>query len=169
MEHLSSKIILIFYLSVLLLGCSSPTKREQSERKADSAKIKSSLPLESRQDTLGVMFDNKKPFEVLSLKVVPIYTTFFTDSLECQEWGMSIQTFSKVIKNSRSISGTEQDLAFANHSCGILGQLQQGGQHFEIELNAGAWMYIRCRDTTLLFGDFNRIDTKYFLSGPNLD
>ena len=167
MKHLSFKIFYYFSLYCLLLGCNYPTIHKVNEVKIDSIAIKDSSTLKSLKDSLGLMFDNRKAFEILSSKVEPVYTTFFEDSLECKGWDLSRQILTRIINNSRPISGTEQDLAFANHSCGIYAKLRQGYQYYEIEINAGSWMYIKCRDTTLLFGDFNRADEKYFLSGPN--
>lgn len=155
LEYLKLNSIFLCLLCSLFVSCSSPTTQKETSNAA--------------KDSLGIMFDNQKPFEIQSLKTLRVYTTFFEDSLECKEWTISKEALSRIIKNSQPISGTEQDLAFANHSCAVSARVLQANKYFEIELNGGAWMYITCRDTTLLFGDFNKLDSSYFLSVPVSD
>jgi len=150
--------------------CSSETDRQKQEVKAtqppDHQQAVKDLP--STKKHLGELFDNNRSFEIISIANGTTAAFTFPDTTECKGWTISKKQLHQIIRNSTSISGTTWDLAFGFHSCIISGELLQVQQKFEFELNAGSWMYIRCRDTTLLLGDYNKGDRKYFLSSPEI-
>jgi hypothetical protein len=122
----------------------------------------------SSRKNLGELFDNRQSFEIISFVKGTTSAFSFTDTSECKDWIISKKHLSQIISNSESITGTTWDLAFDFHSCIITGELLQARQRFEFEINAGSWMWIRCRDTALLLGYYNNADRKYFLSSPEI-
>lgn len=113
---------------------------------------------------LGRMFNNKIPFQVISaIKETTDKYTGDDDITECKSWNLTEVDIIRVIKNSENIDGTTWDLAFAFTSCELNGQLKQNNEIFSYSINAGSWFRIACRDTVMLFGNFNKRDRKYFL------
>jgi hypothetical protein len=162
------EIITLLLVIFLLPFCSSDANRQKKAAKhsqqPDSQQgIK---VLSHRKSKLGELFDNSQSFEIISFENGTTSAFTFTDTIECKGWTISKNQLYKIIQNSTPISGTTWDLAFGFHSCIITGELLQAQEKFEFELNGGSWMYIKCRDTTLLLGDYNKADREYFLSSP---
>ena len=165
------EITILLGLALLSPFCSSKTDRQKEADKPtqqpDSHQIVKSSP--SIEKNLGELFYNSRAFEIISFANATTTAFTFPDTTECKGWTISKNQLHKIIQNSVPISGTTQDLAFGFHSCIISGVLVQAQQKFEFELNAGSWLYIKCQDTTLLLGDFKKMDRKYFLSSPEID
>jgi hypothetical protein len=164
------KLTIILALVLLMASCSSDTNRKKEEVKPvlQSDTIQKIKKLPSSRKNLGELFDNRQSFEIISFVKGTTSAFSFTDTTECKDWAISKKHLSEIIRNSESIAGITWDLAFNFHSCIITGELLQAKQKFEFEINAGSWMWIRCRDTALLLGDYNKADRKYFLSSPEI-
>ncbi len=80
----------------------------------------------------------------------------------CSGWTISGESLYKVIKHSKLISGTEWDLCFDVLPCVIKGQLKQNGQLYQFEVNGGSWLYLKSKDMTVILGDYDNDDKKYF-------
>ncbi len=165
------ELTILLVLTLLSPFCSSETDRQMEAIKPtpqpDSHHVVNSSP--SIKNNLGELFDNSRAFEIISFANATTTAITFPDTSECKGWKISKNQLHKIIQNSVPISGTTLDLAFGFHSCIISGELVQAQQKFEFELNAGSWLHIQCQDTTLLLGDFNKMDRKYFLSSPEID
>jgi hypothetical protein len=154
-------------LSILAFNCGSDTT--QPKQTSDTVtKHLDTLPkveqVASKKDSLGNMFYNKQPFEIISLKKgVTLQYTGPDDTSACNKWAISKKELYSIIRNSSPITGTTWDLAFAFSTCIIEGQIRQQEQLFNYSLNAGSWFHIECRDTALLFGNYEKQDRKYFL------
>ncbi len=166
------KLISVFILVVLLILHSSGFIYQEDVRVFESlnysGKQRSTISETSdlRGDSLGKHFDNKAPFDILSLVKGISTVTTDNDSIKCTTWNISKKELQKIILNCHLISGTEWDLSYDNLICVINAQIKQNGQRFKLELNAGAWMYLHCQDTVLIYGDDNKSDKNYFLSFP---
>lgn len=122
----------------------------------------SSIPTRNH---LGIMFQHSEPFEIVSFhKGVTLEYTGPDDISDCKKWKIRKENLPLIFKNSERIDGTTWDLAFAFTTCIVDGQIKQKDQLFEYSLNAGSWFRITCRDTSLLYGNFNKGDRKYFLA-----
>jgi len=112
-----------------------------------------------------ILFDNNKPFAIInSNKAITKESTGYPDTNACKNWNIFKGDLQKIIKGFKKIGGTEWDLTFEVLPCIIKGQLKQNKQNYNFEINAGAWMYVHCRDTVLIFGNFKKQNEKYFLS-----
>ncbi len=130
------------------------TKRQRSDSGASV----------SKKNHLGITFLQNEPFEVVSFnRGVTLEYTGPDDTTDCKQWNIKKEDLPVVFKNSEPIDSTTWDLAFAFTTCVVNGQLKQKDQLFDYSLNAGSWFRVTCRDTSLLFGDFNKKDRKYFL------
>ncbi len=112
-------------------------------------------------------FDKNKPFIILNSKRGITKQSSATDTLECKGWKIPKNVLPGIIKNSKSINGTELDLTFEVLPCIVDGQLKQNGQVYKFEINAGSWMYIYSSDSTIILGNFKKMDEKYFLVPPD--
>jgi hypothetical protein len=150
--------------------CASNSTQEKQQKEniqlPDSSKANEPQATINSKDSLGKLFDNKKPFEILSLVKGLSSMSTDDDTSKCTKWKLTKNQIEQIIKHSNAINGTELDLAFENLACILTGQLLQGEEKFNYNLNAGSWMYISCRDTTLIFGNDVKADRKYFLSPP---
>lgn len=159
---------------MVLISCDENSTSEVSS--TDSATIvktnsridsMSSIP---KRNQLGIIFYHIEPFEIVSFhRGVTLEYTGEDDTSVCKNWKIKKEDLPIIIKNSEPIGGTTWDLAFEFMTCVVDGQIKQKGQLFEYSLNAGSWFRIRCRDTSLLFGDFNKTDKKFFLESAYLD
>ena len=111
------------------------------------------------------LFDNKKSFTIInSHKAITKESTAYPDTNACGNWNIPKIDLPKIIKGLKKIGGAEWDLSFEVLPCIIKGQLKQNNQNYYFEINAAAWMYVHCRDTVLIFGNFKKQNEKYFLS-----
>ena len=112
------------------------------------------------------VFNNNEPFRIIHSSRGITDQSSAKDTGDCNGWTISNKALAKIIKNSRSISGTEWDLGFSVLPCIIKGQLIQNGNGFDFEVNGGSWFYLKSADTTLIFGNFKKEDEKYFIVKP---
>jgi hypothetical protein len=87
----------------------------------------------------------------------------------CSGWSISEKNLYKIIRHSKPIGGTEWDLSFDYLPCVIKGQLKQKGRLYDFEINAGSWLYLKSKDTTVIWSDYNSADRKYFSQRPMRD
>ena len=112
-------------------------------------------------------FNNNKPFTILSSKREITKQSSATDTVTCKGWTISHKNLSNIIHNSKRINGTEWDLTFEVLPCIITGKLRQNKQIFKFEINAGSWIYIISKKTTIILGDYKKSDEKFFIIRPN--
>ena len=112
-------------------------------------------------------FNNNKPFTILNSKRGITNQSSALDTVSCKGWIISHKNLSNIIHNSKRISGTEWDLTFAVLPCIITGKLKQNKQIFKFEINAGSWIYIISKKTTIILGDYKKSDEKFFLIQPD--
>jgi len=174
MKRILFQLATISMLSVVFSYCTADSNKSKSKSKIDSSSSKlignqtGNLPNKLDTSTLGIMFFNNQPFEIISLKKgVTLVFTGPDDTSACKDWSIPKKDLYSIIKNSESIEGTTWDLGFAFTTCIIDGQIKQAGQLFNYSINAGSWFSIECRDTSLLFGNYKKTDRKYFLKSPS--
>jgi len=167
MNPLIFRYFLYLPFSVTALMCSSNLNQKEPELAFlvvhDSTSV---TKPKFASDSLGKSFDNQKAFEILSLRKHISSASSDPDTTKCSSWKLSKRQLLQIIKHSKEISGTEWDLGYEHLRCIIKGQLLQNGKKFNYTLNAGSWMWLQSRDTTVLFGNENKADEKYFLSSP---
>lgn len=172
MKHLLIERIVISTLSTFCWYCTSNSNKGHQDSAIDASIQYGDDSVETQRiktakDSLGTMFYNDKPFEILSLrKEVTLRYTGPDDTSKCKDWNLSKNEITSIIKNSEPIDGTYWDLAFAFTTCEINGELKQRGQVFNYSLNGGSWFHITCRDTSMIFGDLKQSHRKYFLKAP---
>jgi hypothetical protein len=143
---------------------SSPNQKESEPTSSVSYDSTSATKPRFASDSLGKSFDNQKTFDILSLQKQISSASTDPETTKCSDWKLSKSQLLTIIKHSKEISGTEWDLSYEHLRCIIKGQLLQNGEKFNYTLNAGSWMLLQSRDTTVLFGNENKADQKYFLS-----
>lgn len=158
------------FLIFLLSGCySSPYSHSHLKKISPIDTVESSaLPQKNRkfQKSLN-LFDNHKPFEILSFTNTFNKNTTDTDTSICGHWILTKNNISEIIKNSTPISGTTWDLSFLVLTCTKSVIVFQNGQKFDMKINAASFFSIYNGDTTVLFGDYNDKDKKYFIVEPD--
>lgn len=113
------------------------------------------------------LFDNKQSFEITSFTNAINKHTTDTDTTKCSSWLLTKSDIEKIIKNSEPIDGTTWDLSFSVFTCIKAVNVVQAGQQFVVEINAASFLSVHNGDTTVLFGDYQKSDRKYFLEHPN--
>ena len=114
-----------------------------------------------------VDFDKNKPFTILNSKRGITKQSSAQDTLACKAWSISQTALSKIIKNCKLINGTEWDLTFDVLPCIITGQIKQNGKIYKFEMNAGSWLNVIANGKSIILGDYNKSDKKFFLSFPD--
>jgi hypothetical protein len=127
---------------------------------------------EKKKDSLNrfvakkAVFHNNEPFQIVHSARGITDQSSAKDTRDCKGWTITNKALTKIIKDSRTISGTEWDLSFSVLPCIVKGELVQNGNGFDFEVNGGSWFYLKSADTTLIFGNFKKEDEKYFLVKP---
>ena len=111
-------------------------------------------------------FNKDSAFQILSSYRSITTQSSAPDTNMCGGWTISKRNLYTVIRHSKLIGGTEWDICFDVLPCIIKGQLKQKGELYHFELNGGSWLYLKSKDTTVILGDYDSDDKKYFLSAP---
>lgn len=162
------------YLPLLLLyfSCQTNSNNQQTANPVAApdtvAKIKPVISGSTPKKSIP-LFNNKQPFEIISIVDTFNMHTTDTDASKCGSWKLDKLAVKKIILHAEPIDGTTWDLAFSVLKCSKLVYVKQYGLPYTIEINAGAYFTVDNADTTVRFGDFNKADLKYFLEGPNGD
>jgi len=114
-------------------------------------------------------FNVDSAFQILSSYRSITKQSSAQDTNMCAGWTISKKNLYKLIKHSKLIGGTEWDLSFDVLPCIMKGQLKQNGKLYHFEVNGGSWLYLKSRDTTVILGDYDTDDQKYFIQGPMPD
>ncbi len=120
----------------------------------------------SGQKITKTAFDKDMPFMLISWKKGITNQSSSTDTLTCTNWRIPKRFIPQIIRHSNYLSGTEWDLTFDVLPCIISGELKQKDKIFKFEINAGSWMYIKSADTTIILGNYQKANQKFFLSKP---
>lgn len=155
---------------LLLFGCHSSSDTESHLKISpisDTTETQTTVKRRNELKKEAKLFDNKQAFEITSFANAINKHTTDTDTMKCSHWRLSKSDIEKVIKNSEPIDGTTWDLSFSVFSCIKTVNVVQAGQQFKVEINAASFLSVSNGDTTVLFGDYNKVDRKYFLEQPN--
>ena len=114
-------------------------------------------------------FNTDSVFQILSSYRSITTESSASDTNMCAGWTISEKNLHKVIRHSKLIGGTEWDICFDFLPCIIKGQLKQNGKLYNFEVNGGSWLYLKSKDTTVILGDYNVADKKYFIQEPMRD
>ena len=114
----------------------------------------------------ATLFNNQQPFKIVSITNDLNKHTTDTGEYKCNNWKLSKGQVEAIVRHSETIDGTTWDLSFLALTCIKSVTIEQKNQIFKIEINAGAYFSVNNGDTTILFGDYNKADRKYFLEGP---
>src|SRR5262249_17284803 len=88
------------------------------------------------------LFDNHKPYSILSIKSTLERNTTDPDTTKCDAWKLSKVAVLRIINNSEPIDGIVWDLSYAVLSCTKTVSVAQSGQKFAIEINAGSFFSV---------------------------
>jgi hypothetical protein len=159
-----------FLWAFLLFGCQSNSDTESPLKTHSVFDTTAALTPGKKTSELkkaARRFDNKQPFEVISFTNAINRHTTDADTTKCSRWTLGKSDIEKLIKNSEPIDGTTWDLSFSVLTCIKSVNVAQAGQQFTVEVNAASFLSVSNGDTTVLFGDYNKADRKYFLEQPN--
>jgi hypothetical protein len=155
-----------FCFILLLISCSdNKSTVRNSVGKDDSLHIRPTNNRFSSSKSVR-LFDNQKPFKLLLTGNRIERNTSDKDTVKCANWTLTSNQVSTIIKNSEPIDGTVWDLAFDFLSCAVYGTIIQDNVEYPFSVNAGSYALINSGDTTIIYGDYQKKDNKYFLSSP---
>lgn len=112
------------------------------------------------------LFNNQEPFTIKHITNTIEKNTTDKDTLKCNRWLPKQKDIISIIKNSKSIDGTQWDFDFEVLACAVHGVIIQNEIEYPFTTNAAAYSLINSGDTTVIFGDYNKQDRKLFLSFP---
>jgi hypothetical protein len=161
-----------FLWFVLLFGCHSNSGTDIKASTLAIADSSKTLTLNNRDSVLKKsvkLFDNHLPFEILSFTNTLEKNTTDTGTSKCRSWTLSKKNILEIIKNAVPIGGTTWDFNFLVLTCTKSVKILQGGQQYDLDINAGSFFWVNNGDTTVLFGDYKKTDRKYFIEEPNND
>lgn len=155
-----------FLLIFAFTSCSDKSENSKSTEQL----LTDSLSLKTK-DTAVIskrvkLFDNKKPFTIISVANRIEQNSTDIDTLKCSSWTLTDKNIYGVIKNSNAIDGTQWDLEFEVLSCSVFGTIIQDSIEYPFMINAGAYFLINSGDTTVIYGDYKKNHKKLFLSFP---
>jgi glucan-binding YG repeat protein len=172
------KLLTIVFLSLGFKSDKSQTfsKGDETNRSVDKAKVfkykkfkqlkRGYRPAEKLRNISKNKFNPDSAFQILSSYRSITTQSSAPDTDMCGGWTISKYHLYSIIKHSRQIDGTEWDLIFDMLPCIIKGQLKQKGALYNFEVNGGSWLYLKSKDTTMILGDYNKNDEKYFIQSP---
>jgi hypothetical protein len=167
---ISPSTLKLFCVIFLFTSCSSKTDQISTVPKdpANTTKSKVDTTLNLRKISIATnQFNNKRPFNIISFQNEIVSNSTGTDTSKCRTWKLTEKNITDIIQHSESIDGTIWDLSFVVLRCGISGILSQDNFEYKFSINAGSFFSISNSDTTLLFGDFVKDHSKYFLAKPD--
>jgi hypothetical protein len=85
----------------------------------------------------------------------------------CKRWTLSKKDILHIFRSSELIGGTEWDLAYAVMPCSYKGEFLMDGKKGNYEVNAGSYVTLVFKDTTIFLGCKSKRNYKYFLEHPN--
>ncbi len=163
-------MIKYFFWTLLLFGCHSNSDTDSHLKISTLSDSASTLTTENKLSELKKstkLFDNHKPFEIVSFTNTLDKHTTDTDTVKCSHWTLTKPDIEKIIKNSEPIDGTTWDLSFLVLTCTKSVSVVQSGQQFKVEINAASFFWVNNGDTSVLFGDYKKSDKKYFIEAPD--
>ena len=125
----------------------------------DGSKFKNPSDIKARL----TYFDKEQPFEIISSKRGITKQSSAKDTNMCQGWGIPQALIPTIVKDCKEISGEDWHHLFSVLPCTVTGQLSQNGQIYKFEINGGSWIYIFCKEKTILLGNFKTENEKYFI------
>lgn len=135
------KSLFYFFIFLVLFSCSRPVKE----------------------------FNIKEDYSILNIKRTIDYQSLTSDTTICKEWYLTKIEIKKIIESAKPVSGPDWHYRFDHMPCQIEGKLQQAGKEFDLSINSGAWFTISSADTTMIFGNFNEENNKFFLSAVSIE
>lgn len=154
-------------LLIVLVGCSdNKTTNQIKDFKSSSDTLQVGATKNKITQPRPRLFDNKEPFQVRTTGNRIETNTTDKDTIKCAKWTLTPQQITTIIKNSEKIDGTVWDLSFDFLSCSVHGTIIQNNVEYPFTVNAGSFALVNSGDTTIIYGDYNKKDVKYFLSSP---
>jgi hypothetical protein len=159
-------IILIFLIS----SCERRNSKDLITDSNETQQTMDSIILKADQDIsddrMDGFFDNLNTFEILDIKKNSNYPSSDNDTTQCLSWTLSISDIKIIIKDSRQINGPEWHHLFGHFPCDIKGHLKQNNEDFEFHINAGSWLTVNSKDTSIYYGSFDPKYKHLFLGQP---
>ena len=150
---------------LLLLSCqgTEPNKldgqNDGSLKTQDDSFSQASLPEQGLP-----IFDKDIEFEITESKASASYPSSAPDTIMCKGWSLTGIAAKRVIKGFEPIDGHLWHYKYDHLPCVVEGQLSQNGKDYKFSINAGSWLTITSKDTTLYFGDEEKEFEKHFMS-----
>lgn len=154
-------------LLVVLVGCSdNKTTNQITEFTSNSNTLQTEATMNKITQPRPRLFDNKKPFQIRMTGNRIETNTTDKETVKCAKWTLTPQQITTIIKNSEEIDGTVWDLSFDFLSCSVDGTIIQNNAEYPFTVNAGSFALVNSGNTTVIYGNYNKKDIKYFLSSP---
>jgi hypothetical protein len=110
------------------------------------------------------LFDNKKDFQIVNARRGITKQSSAMDTLMCRGWGITVENLRTIIRACRTTEQMDWHHEFDVLPCIIHGTIRQDGQDFPFEVNAGSWVYVRCKSKTIILGCYDKRYEQYFVS-----
>ena len=152
--------IAIYLVSIGLLSCTTETTKNQHT---------STIPTVDSLSTSNQkhFFDPTKPFELRAAKRGIDNSASEKDTTICTEWTLTEADVPKILQSGKPISGEEHHHFYYVLPCMMSGIIEQGGQSYNFEMNAGAWFTVYNKDSSSYYGNFNAEIEAYFMMGKD--
>jgi hypothetical protein len=159
MNHIYSGIL------ILLLSCQGKESNILDGQNAASLNAQeNSLTRTSLPEDRETLFDQDLEFEILESKRSINHQSSAPDTLMCSGWTLDANEIKRIIKGIEPLDAHVWHHAYDVYPCIVDGQLKQGNIKYNFSINAGSYLTISNKDTTLLFGDEEKKFEKVFLS-----
>ena len=125
------------YLPLLLLffSCQTNSNNQQTTNPVAApdtvAKIKPVISGSTPKKSIP-LFNNKQPFEIISIVDTLNMRTTDTNATKCGSWKLTEKEIQKIIHHAEPIDGTTWDLAFLVLKCSKLVSVKQHEQNYTI-------------------------------------
>jgi hypothetical protein len=136
----------------------------------DSA-VKKQVSNKQASSSLYTKIDQNTKIEVQTVKKsIDTASKFFSKySNKCTDWNLNKDEILKILKSSTEIDGQEFHNYYDVLPCYFSGEVNISNQLASYEINAGAFVTIFFKDTSIYLGYKRNDYKKYFLLGPGID
>ena len=143
-----------FRIVIVLMVFLTPSSKTVAVADARAANVSASIDL----------FDNTRDFQIVKTKRGITKQSSATDTLMCRGWSIAAKNLTDIIRDCRTTKPEDWHHEFDVLPCVIQGTIRQEGQDFLFEVNAGSWIYVRCKSKTVILGCYDKRYEQYFVS-----
>lgn len=108
-------------------------------------------------------FDPKETFEIINIEKSNDGKPLLDNIDICSKWDLTEDEMEMVLKDSEVINKSEWHYQFSFFKCQYTGQIKQADKMYDFSVNAGSWFSVSNKDSTTLYGSFNKKHETLFI------